>query len=217
MMIMRLSVPGMSILTEFLRHPLLTGAVAPSSPALARMMTEGIGLERARTVVELGPGTGAFTDAIRRRVGPGTRIVAIEINGHLAGRLADRYRGEPVDVVHASAVHLASLIDHPVDAVVSGLPWTVMAEPVRLRILDAVTAVLAPTGAFTTFAYAHAAWTPPGRQFAGELRQRFAVTGRSRLVWRNLPPAYVHRAGTPNVTNLCRSPGAGTPRPARRE
>jgi phosphatidylethanolamine/phosphatidyl-N-methylethanolamine N-methyltransferase len=206
MMIMAPSVPGMSILTEFLRHPLLTGAVAASSPALARTMTEGIGLEQARTVVELGPGTGVFTDAIRRRVPSSARIIAIEINGHLAANLADRYRGEPVDVVHASAVHLASLVDSPVDAVVSGLPWSVMAEPVRLRILDAVTAVLARTGTFTTFAYAHAAWTPPGRQFAEELRQRFGTTGRSRLVWRNLPPAYMLRATAPNASTLCPSP-----------
>ncbi len=199
MMIMAPSVPAMSILTEFLRHPLLTGAVAASSPALARAMTDGIGLEQARTVVELGPGTGVFTEAIRRRVPPGARIVAIEINGHLAEHLAHRYRGEPVDVVHGSATQLASLVDQPVDAVVSGLPWTVMAEPVRRRILDAVTAVLAPTGAFTTFAYAHAAWTPPGRRFAGELKERFGVTGTSRVVWRNLPPAFVHRATVPKA------------------
>ena len=215
MMIMAPSVPAMSILTEFLRHPLLTGAIAASSPALARTMTEGIGLEQARTVVELGPGTGVFTDAIRRRVPAGTRIVAIEVNGHLAAHLADRYRGEPVDVVHGSATHLASLVDYPVDAVVSGLPWTVMAEPVRLRILDAVAAVLAPTGAFTTFAYAHAAWTPPGRRFADELRQRFGVTGTSRLVWRNLPPAFVHRATAPNVVPH-RSPVGEAARPSPR-
>jgi phospholipid N-methyltransferase len=192
----------MSILTEFLRHPLLTGAVAASSPALARQMTDGIGLELARTVVELGPGTGVFTDAIRRRVARGTRVVAIELNGHLAGHLAGRYRGEPVEIVHGSAADLARLVDGPVDVVVSGLPWTVMAEPVRLRILDAVTSVLAPTGVFTTFAYGHAAWTPPGRQFAAELARRFGVTGRSRLVWRNLPPAFVHRATAPRPARL---------------
>jgi phosphatidylethanolamine/phosphatidyl-N-methylethanolamine N-methyltransferase len=187
----------MSIFTEFLRHPLLTGAVAPSSPALARLMTDGIGLDQARTVVELGPGTGVFTEAIRRRVAPGTRIVAIEINGHLAERLADRFRGEPVEVVHGSAADLTALVHGPVDAVVSGLPWTVIAERVRLRILDAAAAALAPSGVFTTFAYAHAARTPPGRRFAGELRQRFGVTGTSRLVWRNLPPAFVYRASVP--------------------
>jgi len=198
-MIMAPSVPAMPILTEFLRHPMLTGAVAASSPALARLMTDGIGLEQARTVVELGPGTGVFTEAVRRRVTPGTRIVAIEINSHFAVRLADRYRGGQVEVVHGSAADLARLVPGPVDAVVSGLPWTVMAEPVRLRILDAVTAALAPTGMFTTFAYAHAAWTPPGRRFGAELKQRFGITGTSRVVWRNLPPAFVHRATAPRV------------------
>lgn len=187
----------MSILTEFLRHPMLTGAVAASSPALARRMTEGIGLERARTVVELGPGTGVFTEAIRRRAAPGTRIVAIEINQKLAERLTDRYRDQPIDIVHGSATDLASLVDEPVDAVVSGLPWTVFPEPVRRQILDAVTAVLTPNGTFTTFAYAHAAWTPPGRRFAADLRQRFGTTGTSPVVWRNLPPAFVHRATSP--------------------
>ena len=196
-MILMPSVPGMSILTEFLRHPLLTGAVAASSPALARLMTDGIGLEQARTIVELGPGTGVFTEAIRRRAAPGARIVAIEINGHLGARLAERYRGEPIEIVHGSAADLGRLAPGPVDALVSGLPWTVMPEPVRLRILDAVAAALTPTGVFTTFAYAHAAWTPPGRRFAGELKDRFGVTGTSRLEWRNLPPAFVHRAAAP--------------------
>jgi len=196
-MILALSVAAMSILTEFLRHPMLTGAVAASSPALARTMTEGIGLERARTVVELGPGTGVFTEAIRHRVTPGARVVAIEINNHLAVRLRDRFHRLPIEVVHGSATDLADLVDEPVDVVVSGLPWTVMAEPVRRRILDAVTAVLTPTGRFTTFAYAHAAWTPPGRRFAAELKQRFGTTATSRVVWGNLPPAFVHRAASP--------------------
>jgi phospholipid N-methyltransferase len=189
----------MSILTEFLRYPRLTGAIAASSPGLARMMTDGMHLERARTVVELGPGTGVFTDAILRRIGPGTRVVAIELNGHLAARLADRYRGHPVEVVHASAADLARLVEDPVDAVVSGLPWTVMPWPARHRILDAVAGRLAPTGVFATFAYAHAAWTPPGRRLAAELAQRFGSTATSPLVWRNLPPAFVHRASAPKV------------------
>lgn len=193
------SVLAMSILTEFLRHPLLTGAVAASSPALAHRMTDGIGLERARTVVELGPGTGVFTDAILRRVAPDTRVVAIEVNGHLADRLARRYRGAGVEIVHGDATDLASLVSGPVDAIVSGLPWTVMAEPIRRQVLDAMTSVLTPAGVFTTFAYAHAAWTPPGRRFAGEIKQRFGTTGTSRVVWRNLPPAFVHRATAPRV------------------
>ncbi|GAA2642729.1 methyltransferase domain-containing protein [Dactylosporangium fulvum] len=197
----------MSIFWEFLRRPRMTGAVAASSPALARVLTDGLRLEGARTVVELGPGAGAVTGTILRRMPAGARLIAVERNGHLAERLARRYRGRPVEVIHASADRLADLVPAPVDAVVSGLPWTVMPPPVRRRILDAVGAVLAEDGGFTTFAYVHAAWTPPGRRFADDLAVRFRSVERTRVVWANLPPAFVHRAIGVRVTSRIRPIG----------
>lgn len=185
---------AMSLTTEFLRRPLTTGAVAASSRRLAYAMTEGIGLERARVVVELGPGTGVFTDAVLARLAPDARLVAVELNPVLAARLAATRRDARLTVVHGSAAESAGVAGEPVDAVVSGLPWTVMLRERRGQILDAVTEVLAPGGRFTTFAYLHAAWTPPARHFAAELACRFDRLERSRVVWQNLPPAFVHRA-----------------------
>ncbi|TDC65954.1 methyltransferase domain-containing protein [Micromonospora sp. KC207] len=183
----------MSIIREFLRRPALTGALAASSRRLADAMTDGLDLERARAVVELGPGTGAITEAILRRLAPGVRLVAVELNPVLARQLANRYAGGPVEVVHGSAADLATLTAHPVDVVVSGLPWTVMPHERQRRILDAVGGALGEDGRFSTFAYVHAAWTPPARRFAAELAARFPAVERSRIVWPNLPPAYVYR------------------------
>jgi phosphatidylethanolamine/phosphatidyl-N-methylethanolamine N-methyltransferase len=185
---------AMSITTEFLRRPLMTGAVVSSSRRLAYAMTEGIGLEQARLVAELGPGTGVFTDAILARLAPDARLVAIELNPLLAARLAATRRDTRLTVVQGTAAELAAEVGEPVDAVVSGLPWTVMPQDRRGHILDAVTEVLAPGGRFTTFAYLHAAWTPPARHFTAELACRFDRLERSETVWANLPPAFVHRA-----------------------
>ncbi|UUV29199.1 methyltransferase domain-containing protein [Amycolatopsis roodepoortensis] len=185
----------MSITREFLRHPMLTGAVAASSPKLAEAMTTGLGLENARLVVELGPGTGVFTGAVLSRLPPGARLVAVEINPRLAGILRERY--PEVEIVQGSAENLDDHVREAADVVVSGLPWTVMTTDRQERILDRVTEILVPNGRFTTFAYVHAAWAPPGRRFAAALRDRFAVTGRSPVVWPNLPPAFVHRAALP--------------------
>jgi phospholipid N-methyltransferase len=182
----------MSITSEFLRHPMLTGAIAPSSPRLAETMTAGLGLERAARVAELGPGTGVFTEAVLALLRPEARLTAYEINPRFAASLRERF--PHVDVVSGSAEHLA--VDH-VDVVVSGLPWTAMTADRQHRILDAVTAALAPNGRFTTFAYAHTAWTPPARRFAASLRSRFAVVERTSVVWGNLPPAFVYRAALP--------------------
>jgi phosphatidylethanolamine/phosphatidyl-N-methylethanolamine N-methyltransferase len=184
----------MPIFREFLRHPFLTGAVAPSSPRLARAMTDGIGLESASVVVELGPGTGAITDVILGRVNPRARLVVVEANRALADGLAFRYRGQPVQVLHDSAANLPRLVPWPVDVVVSGLPWTVMPAQQQRRLLDAVAKALGPEGRFSTFAYAHAAWAPSARRFARELAERFSIVERGAVVWPNLPPAFVHRA-----------------------
>ncbi|WP_344415061.1 class I SAM-dependent methyltransferase [Amycolatopsis minnesotensis] len=187
----------MSIISEFLRHPFRTGAIAPSSPRLAEAMTTGIGLERARTVVELGPGTGVFTDAVLRRLAPGARLVAVEVNPRLAADLRARYAGLPVTVVEGSAEVLADHVDGPIDAVVSGLPWTAMPGHLQRRVLGQITSVLRAEGRFTTFAYSHTAWTPPARRFAASLRASFGVLERGPLVWPNLPPAFAYRAALP--------------------
>ena len=50
-----------SLFVRFLRHPGQVGAFCPSSRFLAVEMTQKIGMEDARTNVELGPGTGAIT------------------------------------------------------------------------------------------------------------------------------------------------------------
>ncbi|MCX4432169.1 class I SAM-dependent methyltransferase [Streptomyces mirabilis] len=124
--------------------------------------------------------------------------MAVELNPVLAGRLADRYQDGTVEVVQGSAEDLATLVPYPVDVIVSGLPWTVMPHERQRRILDAAADALGPSGRFSTFTYVHAAWTPPARRFAADLAARFSTADRSRVVWPNVPPAYVHRAVLPS-------------------
>ncbi|MFF3565406.1 class I SAM-dependent methyltransferase [Streptomyces sp. NPDC002574] len=135
-----------------------------------------------------------FTDALLARFAPDARVVAVELNPALAARLSATRRDTRLTVVRGSAAELSAAVGEPVDAVVSGLPWTVMPRERRGHILDAVTEVLAPGGRFATFAYLHAAWTPPARHFTAELAHHFDRLERSTVVWPNLPPAFVHRA-----------------------
>lgn len=186
---------------------MLTGAIAPSSARLAETMTAGLGLERATHVVELGPGTGVFTEAVLALLRPEARLTAVEINPRFADALRERF--PQVGVINGSAEHRTP---DDIDVVVSGLPWTAMTADRQARILDVVTAKLVPNGRFTTFAYAHAAWTPPARRFAASLRSRFAVVERTSVVWENLPPAFVYRAALPVAVGRVRrgQPAAAT-------
>ena len=64
----------------FLRAPALTSAIVPSSPWLAERMVADVGLDQAKVVVELGPGTGAFTRAIQKEISPVRIFLAVEID-----------------------------------------------------------------------------------------------------------------------------------------
>ncbi|MCS7080985.1 MAG: methyltransferase domain-containing protein [Chloracidobacterium sp.] len=176
---------------SFVKHPRQTGAIVPSSRQLAQAMLARTDLSRARFVIELGPGTGAFTEAIVAALPPGADFLAIERNPELVAFL--RRRLPHTTVICDNAVHLRRYTATravPPAAVFCGLPLSWLASDERNAILDAVADVLPPGGVFTLFQYIHAAWTPPGRRVYRELARRFQRIER-RPTWWNLPPAYV--------------------------
>ncbi|MFF5211478.1 class I SAM-dependent methyltransferase [Streptosporangium sp. NPDC000396] len=189
---------GTALLREFLRAPLLTATVAPSSRRLAEQMVTPIPWRGQPTVVELGPGTGAFTQVIQERLGGRGRHLAVELNPRLAGPLSRRFPG--AEVVHADAAELPALLAErglSADIVISGLPWVAFRATADVPLLPLVAASLSQHGVFTQFAYCWTRWAPPARRHLRDLRTTFEEVVLSRTVWRNLPPALVYLARRP--------------------
>ena len=62
-----------------------TGAILPSSRFLARALVKQLeDLRPPARILEVGPGSGSVTVEIARRMLPGDRLDAVEINGHFA-------------------------------------------------------------------------------------------------------------------------------------
>jgi phospholipid N-methyltransferase len=183
----------MLMVSRFLRSPSTVGAVSASSRAMARMMVARIPTDRPVSVVELGPGTGAFTSAIVHRVAPGSRILAIELEQAFVDRV--RKKLPTVDVVLASAVDLEQLVRArqmaPVDHIISGLPFASLPMDMTRRILDGIEHVLRPGGTFTTFQYLHGYGLRPGRTFRRQMSQRMGGPPVRRLVVKNFPLAFI--------------------------
>ena len=183
-------------LKSYLSTPGNVGAVAPSSPYLARRMIEELDLEGADTVVELGPGTGAFTGFILDGLGSGSSLLAVERELTFVEHLRREF--PLASVVHDSAENLPTILQQHdrshADYVVSGLPWAAFDESLQQRLLSAVLDSLRPGGEFTTFAYVGAASLPRGRRFRRLLERSFPSVRKSKVVWRNLPPAFVYTA-----------------------
>ena len=184
-----------SFLYQFLRHPVQTGAALPSSRYLAQSMVEWLDLAAARSVLEYGPGTGAFTPHVLKRLRKDCRFVAIERNEILAQEF--RQKLPQVQLVQDSVENVRTICDNAgmgsVDCIVCGLPWAAFPDDLQRRLLDAMMTVLRKGGQFVTFAYLHGLPLPAGRRFAHRLPEYFSEVRRSRTVWLNLPPAIVYR------------------------
>ena len=181
-------------LYNFVRHPKSTGAVIPSSRRLAGVMVEGAGLDTAATVVELGPGTGAFTGAIAENLGAQGTYLGIELQEKFAAIVKNKFPHLLVvnDSAEKIVENLRKLDREKADAIISGLPWGTFDADLQNRIMNAVTDALPAGGKFATFTYLHAARMKAGRRFRSLLDENFSEVRISRTIWRNLPPAFVY-------------------------
>jgi len=159
-------------------------------------MLRDVDLASAKLVLEYGPGTGAFTSEILRRVSPKADFIAIELSPRFASVVRSKHPGLRVrersvaDV--ESVLRDESLPDRQsVDAIVSGLPWASFPEELQRDCLSAAVRVLRPGGVFVTFGYHLSSLLPAARRFARALPTHFAGVSRSETVWLNLPPAFV--------------------------
>lgn len=176
-----------TFLTEYIRHPRTTGAIAPSSRYLARKMAEQIDYKNTKTIVELGPGTGVFTKEILKRKAPGTTLILIEINETFVKQLQKQFKDIPnLHIIHGSAEYMRDYLKElhlpTIDVVLSGLPFTSMPAPVSTNILKRVSEVLDEDGSFITFQYS---------LVKKAFIQQFFQNIKFKKVWGNLPPAYV--------------------------
>jgi phosphatidylethanolamine/phosphatidyl-N-methylethanolamine N-methyltransferase len=182
----------LAFLRSLAGNPRLTGAVAPSGPALSRLMASFVDPDDARPVLELGPGTGVVTAAlIERGIAP-EKIVAIEFNPNFCSLLCERFDG--IAVVAGDAYDLDATLpadrSGPFSAVVSSLPLLTRPPEIRLALVEQALARMAPGAPFIQFSYS---LFPPVKPVAG----RFTVK-RSKWVVMNLPPArvWVYRRAT---------------------
>ena len=178
-------------LRSWIEKPLHMGAVMPSSKLLARTMAQYVDVESTGPVVELGPGTGAITNALIEHGVDQKRLVLVEYNPGFCALLRDRY--PHARVVQGDAYKLRDslwkVLDVPASAVVSGLPLVTKPMLTRLKLMRDAFVALAPGAPFVQFTYSVA--PPIPKSLPG------VSTEASERIWMNLPPArvWVYRKG----------------------
>ena len=163
----------------------------PSGRVLARTMAQYVEVDSQGPVIELGPGTGAITNALIAHGIDQKRLVLVEYNPGFCALLRDRYPQATVVQADAYALRdaLWNVLSAPASAVVSGLPLVTKPMLTRLKLIRDAFVAMAPGSPFVQFTYSVA--PPIPRSLPG------VSTEASERIWMNLPPArvWVYRKG----------------------
>ncbi|HXD86311.1 MAG TPA: rRNA adenine N-6-methyltransferase family protein [Urbifossiella sp.] len=174
------------MMKAFLKKGRSIASFAPSSRFMARRVVDGIDFESARCIVELGAGTGPITAELIKRVKPHTKLLVIELDPNLCGRLKARF--PQVDVVQGDACHFDKLLAdrglNQVDHICSGLPLPSFPSPLRDAILDTSARMLATHGTFRQLTVMPLIYYRMYRRYFGDVRFRFVPL--------NMPPGGVY-------------------------
>ncbi|WP_197440624.1 class I SAM-dependent methyltransferase [Polystyrenella longa] len=197
-----------------------TGAIAPSSRFLAKAITGPL-LQKQREagekplrVLEVGPGTGAFTRFIVRQLRPQDQFDLVEINENFANVLESSFETDPHwnAVSSQSQLHRSPLqdfeCDAPYDVIISGLPLNNFSPDLVASIFEQYWRLLKPTGSLSYFEYMYIRSAKKKLSVKAE-RERlhrldeiiapFLKSQRFKRSWvfMNVPPAWVQHLTAP--------------------
>jgi phospholipid N-methyltransferase len=196
---------------QFLLRYHETGAIAPSSRWLAEALVSDVARPSSvsRKILEVGPGTGAVTGRLVRKLQPHDRLVLVELNDRFVGHLQRRFASEPAwkavaaqsEIVHSPVQELPG--EAVYDLIVSGLPLNNFSVELVEQILATFERLLKPGGTLSFFEYPG---VRPARAVVSLGRDRARLSGisaaldrmfqnhptRRQWILPNLPPAVVH-------------------------
>jgi phosphatidylethanolamine/phosphatidyl-N-methylethanolamine N-methyltransferase len=189
-----------------------TGAVAPSSRALAQSITGELTRHYRHpvSVLEVGAGTGSITEEIVRHLSKGDNLDVFEIDRRFASLIRRRLKEDPAFLDVSASVRV---FNKPIEAIqrkprydfiISCLPFTNFLPDAVRDIFEIYRAVLNPGGVCSFYEYLF--MRRAVRIISGKLQERRRVAGVSvvvrnyvanysykhDIVLRNLPPAMVH-------------------------
>ena len=183
---------NIQFLQAFLKNPTKVGSIIPSSPELVGVMLEGVEPDPNNIIIELGTGTGAVTKYIREIVPDRRSYIGIELDTRLVRTLRCKYND--LKIVRGSAEDIAEIHRKSgfgdVSYIISCLPFVSLPNHIVDNILAEIEKYMEKGCMFRTFQYAHGFYLPPALKLRKFMRERYGHSTKSRLVVKNIPPAY---------------------------
>lgn len=169
---------------KFITEPKKIGSITPSSSFLTKRMLEDLPWETMDVIVELGAGTGVFTDFIARKKSTSCRVLIIEQDCKMLEALQasypDFYFGSEAENLNQ---YLNDLDWPKADCIISGLPFALFSQELQHQIMSEIVTALQPNGLFRAYQYSLHMW---------KTFENFFTEVNFSLEPLNVPPAFVY-------------------------
>jgi phospholipid N-methyltransferase len=161
---------------NFFKSPAMLGSLIPSSRFLVNDVLNRVDWERARVIVEYGPGVGTITQEILKRMRPDAVLLAIELNQEFVDFLHEEIADPRLHAVHGSASDVRKVLEKlglpSADYIISGIPYSTMPHAVRREVMQESRKVLHPEGVLLVYQFTNAVLPYLNSSF-GSVRQNF--------------------------------------------
>ena len=173
----------------FLKHPVMVGAIVPSSGRTISRVLSKVDWDECRLFVEYGPGVGTFCRPVLERLRRDGRLIVIDTNPDFIEYLSKTIGDSRFIAINGSAADVEDIVRahgfENADYVLSGLPFSTLPEGVGPAIMAATQRVLRPGGAFLVYQF-----SPKVKDF---LTPHFESIDHD-MEWWNVPPAQLYWA-----------------------
>ena len=176
-----------AFIKEFWKDKKMIGSMVPSSKYLAAKMLDHIPFKNTKLIIELGPGTGIFTEKIIQKLDVTTQLIVLELNSEFYQELKAKICHTNVHIKEASADKIGEIMlelgFEKADIIISSLPLANFSAKLRNSILEVVKESLNENGSFIQFQYSLNAYK--------NLKKLFPVV-KLNFTALNFPPAFVY-------------------------
>jgi phosphatidylethanolamine/phosphatidyl-N-methylethanolamine N-methyltransferase len=176
-----------AFIKEFWKDKKMIGSIIPSSKFLAAKMLNHIPFKNIKLIIELGPGTGIFTEKIIQKLDSTTQLIVLELNKEFYKELKENISLPNVHIKEASADKIGEIMLElgfkKADIIISSLPLANFSVKLRNSILEVVKESLNDNGSFIQFQYSLNAYKSLKKLFPTVKLDYTAL---------NFPPAFVY-------------------------
>jgi phospholipid N-methyltransferase len=176
-----------SFIKQFWKDKKMVGSVRPSSRFLAEKMLKNIDFKNDKIIIELGPGTGVFTDKIIERMASDAILLVFELNKTFIRNLKKKIKDERVIFINDSAEKIKEYLEinnlNKADIILSSLPLSNFPLQLKETIIENSHDSLHDSGKFIQFQY-----SLNSKKMFKSIFNRVSIT----FTLLNFPPAFVY-------------------------